>query len=451
MQNDFSRGAMWRNILKQAIPYTVAQIVQIMYNVVDRIYLGHLPGSSGLALTGVGLVFPIVALITAFCNLFSTGGTPLFSMARGAKEVNRAQKIMGNTFGLLVVTSLVVGLFCYFFRRQVLFLFGASENTYPYADAYLRIYLIGTMFSMLSTGMNGFINAQGFARTGMTTVLIGAIVNVILDPIFIFVLDLGVRGAAIATVIAQFVSCMWVLRFLTGKRAILTLQRNNMHLDFVLVKQIVSLGLSGFMMSATNCLVQVACNATLKIHGGDLYVGVMTVLFSIRDIIWVPVLGLTHGSQPVLGYNYGAKEYDRVKSGIRFITFAGIGITVIMWALLMSHPEAVFSLFCEERDMIVAGVRSTQIYFFGFFLISLQSVGQSVFVSLGKSKHAIFFSLLRKAIIVFPLTVILPQIAGLGVDGVFLAEPISDLIGGVACFTTMMLTVWPTLKKRNEQ
>lgn len=268
-------------------------------------------------------------------------------------------------------------------------MFGASDNTYPYAYAYLVIYLAGTTFSMIATGMNSFINSQGFARTGMLTVMIGAVLNVVFDLLFIFTLGWGVQGAAVATVLSQMVSCVWVLRFLTGKRAILTLKWQSMLPEPKLLRQIISLGFSGFIMSATNCLVQVACNATLKIHG-----------------------------------------------------------EICMWALIMTQPGFLFSLFCEEQAMIEAGVDAMRLYFFGFFLISLQSVGQSVFVSLGKAKHAICFSLQRKAVIVFSLTLLLPNVAGLGVNGVFLAEPISDLIGGVACYVTMLLTVWPALNRK---
>ena len=446
-KNDFSQGKMWVNILNQAIPLTIAQAVQVLYNVVDRIYLGHLPGSSGLALTGVGLIFPIVALITAFCNLFASGGTPLCSIARGAGKQERAERIMNTTFTMLVITAIALMTMGYLFRRPVLYLFGASDETYVYADAYLTIYLAGTVFSMISTGMNGFINSQGFAKTGMMTIILGAMLNVILDPIFIFALDMGVRGAAIATVISQAVSCLWVLRFLTGKKAILTLRREYLKPDFALLREIVTLGVPGFIMAGTNCLVQVACNATLKVYGGDLYIGIMTIINSVRELFGLPVTGLTHGAQPVIGYNYGAREYKRVRSGIIFMSAAGMIFTTICWILVLTHPRELLSLFSSDQAMIETGVRSMQIYFFGFFLMSFQFAGQSTFVALGKSRQAIFFSLLRKAVIVFPLTLLLPKIAGLGVDGVFLAEPISNLLGGVACFTTMVVTIWPMLKR----
>lgn len=450
-KTDFSQGPMWRNILAQAIPLTIAQTVQVLYNVVDRIYLGHLPGASSLALTGVGLIFPIVALVTAFCNLFATGGTPLCAIARGAGNHHRAEKLMNVTFSMLVIMAFFMTAAGYLLKKPILYLFGASDETYPYADAYLSIYLAGTIFAMLSTGMNGFINAQGFPKYGMMTVILGAVLNVILDPIFLFVLDMGVRGAALATVISQCVSCLWVLRFLTGSKPSLRLNKALMRPDFKMLREITSLGLSGFIMQGTNCLVQVTCNATLRIYGGDLYIGVMTVINSIREIFSLPVNGLSHGAQPVLSFNYGAKEYKRVRTGIAFTSIAGMLFTAVCWILVLTHPAFLFSLFSNDQALVETGIHAMQIYFFGFVFMSLQFAGQSTFVALGKSHHAVFFSLLRKAFIVFPLTLWLPTVFGLGPDGVFLAEPISNLLGGVASFATMMFTVWRQLGKLEKE
>ena len=440
---------MWKNILSQAIPLTVAQAVQVLYNVVDRIYLGHLPGASSLALTGVGLIFPIVALVTAFGNLFATGGTPLCSISRGAGQHERAEKILNNTFSMLLISGVVLTILGYAFRRPILYLFGAGDETYPYADAYLTVYLAGTICVMISTGMNGFINAQGFPRVGMLTIILGAVLNVILDPIFIFVFDLGVRGAAIATVISQCVSCLWVLRFLTGRQAILRLRPKLMRPDGKLLKEIVALGIPGFIMAGTNCLVQVTCNATLKIYGGDTYIGVMTVINSVREIFSIPVSGLTHGAQPVISFNYGAKQYRRVKSGILFISVLGAIFTAVCWALVLIFPEFLLRLFTTDENLVQLGIRSMHIYFFGFVFMSLQFAGQSTFTALGKAKQAVFFSLLRKAFIVFPLTLLLPK--WFAVDGVFLAEPISNLIGGVACFATMAASIFPMLKREEQK
>ena len=451
VKNDFSQGKMWVNILRQAIPLTIAQAVQVLYNIVDRIYLGHLPGESELVLAGVGLIFPLVALITAFCNLFATGGTPLCSIARGAGKQERAEKLMNTTFTMLVGTALVLTALLYLFRTPILYLFGASDDSYRYADQYLTVYLAGTVFSMISTGMNGFINSQGFARTGMLTVILGASLNIVLDPIFIFVLGLGVRGAAIATVISQTVSALWVLRFLTGKKAILKLKKEYLKPDISLLREIITLGTPGFIMAGTNCLVQATCNATLKNYGGDFYIGIMTVVNSVREVFSLPVAGLTHGAQPVIGFNYGAREYKRVRSGIVFMSVVGMIFTAVCWLAVLAYPGALLSLFGIGEEQIGEGMRCMQIYFFGFFFMSFQFAGQSTFVALGQSRQAIFFSLLRKAIIVFPLTVILPRVAGLGVDGVFLAEPISNFVGGLACFVTMVFTVRKLLAEKEQK
>lgn len=444
-KTDFSQGAVWRNVVAQAVPLTLAQFVQLLYNVVDRIYIGHLPGANSLALTGIGLAFPLTTLVLAFTQLSANGGTPLFSIARGRKEEEKAEKIMGNVFTMLLVFSVILFAFCYMFRKPVLYLFGASDASYIYADAYLKIYLFGTIFSMISVGMNGFISAQGFPRIGMMTTVIGAVINLVLDPLFIFTLDMGVSGAALATVISQLVSAIWVLRFLTGKQAILRIRWKCMKIDWKLMKEITVLGFSGFIMRATNTLVQISCNKMLNIYGGDLYIGVMTVLNSVQEVFGLPVQGIATGSQPVLGYNYGAKEYHRVKQAIRFMTTIGMGFTMLMWALVLLFPRALFSIFTSDQTLIDAGVGALKIYFMGYCFQTFQFCGQSTFVGLGKSKQAIIFSLLRKVVIVVPLTLMLPGI-GLGVNGVFLAEPISNVVGGLACFITMYVTVYRKLE-----
>ena len=439
-KSDFSTGSVIRHILALAVPMTVAQLVQVLYNIVDRIYIGHLPGASSLALTGPGLTFPVVTLITAFTNLFGMGGAPLCSIARGRHDEARAQRIMGCTFTMLCVSCVAMMALCYAFMRPILYLFGASDASYPYAEEYLMIYLLGTPFVMLGTGMNGFINVQGFGRTGMVTILLGAAVNIALDPVFIFALGMGVRGAAIATVISQFLSAAWVLRFLTGPKTLLRLSRTAMRPEPRLLRDIVGLGMAGFIMSATNGAVQVACNATLRDSGGDVYVGIMTVLNSVRDVVALPIQGLTNGAQPVLGYNYGARKFDRVKKSVAFMSVTSVAYMLIAWLLLFVFPEPVMRVFNSDAELIAKGVPSLHIYFFGFFMMALQFAGQSTFVGLGQSKQAVFFSLFRKIIIVVPLTLILPRV-GFGVNGVFLAEPISNFIGGTACFVTMLFTV----------
>ena len=445
-QNDFSQGSVSGNIMSLAVPMTLAQLVNVLYSVVDRIYIGHLPHVSTQALTGIGLSLPVITAVTAFANLFGMGGAPLCSIARGAGQQERARKIMGNAFSCLLISGALLFALCFLFKEPLLYLFGASSDTFSYADDYLTVYLLGTLFVMVSLGMNNFINAQGFGKMGMATVLIGAVLNLILDPLFIFVFGMGVQGAAAATVISQGISALFVLKFLTGPRAIFRLERGALRLEGKLVREITGLGMSGFIMAITNSSVQVVCNATLARWGGDLYVGVMTVINSVREIINMPMTGLTNGAQPVIGFNYGAKKYGRVRKAIIFTTLSGVIMTTAVWALLFFFPHFFIHLFNSEPELLEAGVPAMRIYFFGIFMMSLQFAGQSTCVALGKSKQAIFFSLLRKAIIVIPLTLLLPMAAGLGVNGVFLAEPISNFLGGGACFGTMLLTVWPPLK-----
>ncbi len=444
-QRDFGSGKMGRVIMAQALPLTIAQLIQLLYNVVDRIYLGHMPGVGALALTGVGLVLPFTTLTLAFANLFSSGGAPLFSMARGARDEEQAQEILGQVFTMILLTSVVLMVICFIFREPVLYLMGASDATIPYAEGYLKIYLFGILFSMLTTGLNSFISAMGYPTTAMWTTVIGAVLNMILDPIFIFALGLGVQGAALATVISQCVSAVWVLRFLFTGRGGIPLQVSSMPLKGRTVARILGLGVSGFMQQATNFVVQIVCNVTLQQWGGDLYVGIMTIVNSVREIISLPVQGLASGAQPVLGYNYGAGQPKRVKEGIRFTVIAGVAYTAVLWVIIEAFPSPFIRAFSSEATMLLPGIRALRLYFFGFVFMSLQFVGQYTFVALGKSRRAVFFSLLRKIVIVVPLTLLLPMCFGLGTDGVFLAEPISNFIGGLACFLTMYLTLYRKL------
>lgn len=446
VKSDFSKGPVWKCIVSQAVPLTIAQLVHLLYNVVDRVYIGHMGSGDGLALTGIGLTFPIVTLIMAFTALFGVGGVPLFSMARGAGNTERAGKILGNSFCLLMICAGVLTVFGYAFCKPILFAFGASEESYLYAGAYLRVYLIGTVFSVISTGMNGYINAQGFPKVGMLSIIIGAVANILLDPLFIFVLDMGVAGAAAATVISQALSALWILRFLFGKKAVVRLRLEAIRVSREITASIFKLGTANFIMQGTTFLVQISCNTTLQSYGGDLYVGIMTVANSVRDIFLLPVSGIVSGAQPVISFNYGAKEYERVKSGIRFNTIVGSAYTLFAWLLVILFPKLWFGIFSDDLQMLETGAEVLKIYFFGFVFMALQVSGQSVFQALGDAKHAIFFSLLRKAIIVVPLTLLLPRL-GFGVHGVFLAEPISNVIGGVACYLTMRMTVYRKLER----
>lgn len=448
-KNDFGTGSVERNIVNMAVPMTVAQVLNLLYNLVDRMYIGHIPGASSLALTGVGITFPVISMITAFASLFGMGGAPLCSMARGKKDYEKARRIMQDAFRMLVITGILLTVVGFLIEKPLLYALGASEVTYPYASAYLKIYLLGNLFVMIGLGMNPFVNAQGFGTTGMVTVGLGAVINIVLDPLFIFVFHLGVQGAAAATVLSQLASAIWVLLFLTGKKPMLRLSLRWQMPDWNIVWQIVTLGMANFIVNFTNSLVQVVCNRQLQVYGGDLYVGVMTVLTSVRDVATMVVHGITSGAQPVISFNYGAGLKARVKRGIRFMTIVCIVYTCIVWILTLAFPEVFIRMFNSEPDLVAAAVPSMHLYFFGFCFMALQFAGQSTFQALGEAKYAITFSIFRKVVIVVPLTILLPLIPALGLNGVFIAEPISNVVGGCACFFTMLAVVW--FKKLKEQ
>ena len=449
-KTDFSQGVVWKVIIRMAIPLMLAQLVNVLYSVVDRMYIGHIPDVGSLALTGLGLTMPIVSIVMAFASLCSTGGGPLCSIARGRGDKEEAEKVMANCLSLVIIFSIIITVVLQLFAKPILYAFGASDDTYPYAAEYARIYIWGTIFAMTSLGMNCFINIQGFPTIGMLTVVIGAVVNIVLDPIFIFVLDWGISGAALATIISQAVSAAWAMSFLLGKKAILDLKLKNMVLQGKIVVRIISLGITGFIMSITNAIVQTACNTQLRLYGGDTYVGAMTIITSIREMTFMTVHGLTAGSQPVLGYNYGARLYSRVKQGIRFVFLSSVSYTIVAWALLMLLPETLTKIFNSESALVAAGARGMRIYFCAFIMMSFQLTGQSTFVGLGMSKQAVFFSLLRKVFIVVPLVYLLPLIPAMGADGVFWAEPISDFIGGVSCFAAMYFMVYKKMPRDGE-
>lgn len=441
-KNDFGEGSIAGNIMSMAIPMTVAQILNLLYNMVDRIYIGHIPGAGSLALTGVGLTFPVISMIAAFANLFGMGGAPLCSIARGRQDFNQAQRIMQNAFCMLIGTGIFVTIAGFLIERPLLYAFGASDATYPFASDYLKIYLLGNLFVMIGLGMNPFINSQGFGKIGMITVTLGAVINILLDPLFIFVFHMGVRGAALATVIAQFGSAVWVLCFLFSDKPILRLRLKWEAPDWPVVRQIMTLGVSGFIMNFTNSVVQVVCNRQLQFYGGDLYVGVMTVLNSVRDVSTMGIQGIANGAQPVISFNYGAGKKERVKQGIRFMTVVCIIYTCVVWMVTLTFPGPLIRMFNSESKLVAAGIPAMHIYFFGFCFMALQFSGQSTFQALGEAKYAITFSIFRKIVIVVPLTFMLPMIPGIGLFGVFLAEPISNVVGGCASFFTMLFVVW---------
>ena len=443
-KNNFAQGSIAKHITNLAGPMIVAQLINVLYNVIDRVYIGRIPEISTLAMGGLGLCLPLISIIIAFANLFGMGGSPLCSIARGQGKNDEAEEIMGNSFSLLVIFGIILTVIVFVLKEDLLWLFGASKDTIVYANDYMTIYLFGTIFVLISLGMNSFINSQGFAKIGMCTVLIGAILNIVLDPIFIFTFELGVKGAAIATVISQFISALWTIYFLTGNKTILKLKKKNMRLKIIHVKKIVSLGMAGFMMAITNSTVTIVCNATLQKYGGDLYIAIMTIINSIREVASLPGQGISNACQPVLGYNYGAGKSDRVIQGIKFVTFSALLMMLILWFAITFFPELFIKIFSHNPEIVKDGVNALRLYFFGFFMMAFQMVGQAVAVGLGKSRQAIFFSVFRKVIIVVPLTLILPIY--IGINGVFIAEAISNFIGGGACYITMWLTIVKKLK-----
>ena len=446
-KGDFSQGKVSRNILRLGLPMMLAELVHVLYNIVDRMYIGHMPGSGTVALTGLGICFPLITLIGAFANLFSTGGATLATIARGENKDDEAERIMGTSFTMLLLVGAVLTVSMYLSAPAVLRLLGGDDTTLPAALGYFRIYVLGTVPVLISLGMNPFINAQGFPRIGMMTVIIGAVLNIILDPVFIYACGMGVEGAALATVLSQTASAAWVLFFLRCRRAVLRLTR--LTVDAKHLKDIVKLGLTGFTFRVTNSLTQAIVNIMLKAWGGalsTLYVGAMSLINSVREIVSLPNNGIVAGGQSVMSYNYGAKEYRRVSECIRFIFLCGLSVNIAVWAMIMFVPRPLISLFTSDSRLIDKTVECARIYFGAFPFMALQLTGQSTFVSLNRPAHALVFSTLRKVVLVAPLTLLLPGL-GLGVHGVFWAELISQVTGASACFITMYLLIWRKMKE----
>lgn len=446
-QNDFSKGSILSHMFRLAAPMLLAELVHILYNIVDRIYIGHIEGTGTVALTGTGVALPLISLIGAFANICSTGGAPLCSIARGEGDNEKASAIQDTCFTLLLCFGVTLTVLLRVFAKPLLQLLGGTEESMPYAFAYFRIYVWGTVFSLISLGMNSFINMQGFARIGMGTVIIGAAANIVLDPLFIFTLNMGVAGAALATVLSQIISALWSFGFFRGKKAILPLKK--LRLDRRYIGSVFKLGATGFCFKVTNSITQAAVNMVLKTWGGALstiYIGAMSVITSIREVVQLPATAISGGAQPILGYNYGAKEYRRVLNTIYYETFIITGILLVMYSLLMLFPETIVGLFSEDPVLIELCVPCFRIFFCVYFFMAFQHTGQTTFVALNRPKFALFFSLLRKIGLILPLTLLLPRL-GLGVKGVFWAEAVSELIGGIVCYTTMQLTVGKELRR----
>ena len=449
---DFENGTITDNILSASIPMLVAQLLNLLYNVVDRIYIARIPHIGTTAIGAVGICFPVIVIITAFANLFGSGGTPLFSIYRGRKKNKEATLIMDTSFSMLCAGAFILMSCGMLFSKPILMVFGASDSTIVYAYPYMMIYLIGTIPSMLALGLNPYINAQGYSTTGMISVAIGAVFNFILDPLFIFVFGLGVKGAAVATVISQCFSAMFTIYFLTHKSELKMrfLKKSELAECAGYAKNIISLGTAGFIMQVTNSLVTICCNNVLSVTGGDIYISVMTIVSSVRQLVDTPIHAINEGSSPVISYNYGAGKPARIRKAIMVLGIMTLAYTAVMWSIIIFAPGSLISIFSSDSSLLSDAIVALKQYFAAFIFMDLQYIGQTVFKSLNKKKHAIFFSLLRKVIIVVPLTYIMPYTFNMGTAGVFLAEPVSNVIGGSICFITMLCTVLPELKRMAE-
>lgn len=430
--NKLAERSIGKLLVEMAIPAILAQIVNILYNIIDRIYIGHIPQFGATALTGVGVTFPIIMVISAFSALIGMGGAPRAAIKMGERDDKAAEKILGNCFTALLGMSAILTLVFLVTNRPLLLLFGASEETLPYALSYLNIYVCGTVFVQLSLGLNSFITTQGFAKISMITVAVGAAINIILDPILIFGFDMGVKGAAIATVISQGVSAIWVLRFLTGKKAKLKLHRSNMRLERNTITPVLLLGLSPFIMQSTESLLNIAFNTSLLKYGGDLAVGAMTILSSLTQIQFMPIQGLCQGAQPIMSYNYGAKNMERVRATFRLLAISAFSYCTLIWLLMMLLPVQFISLFSSQQTLITYTAWALRIFMPIAFLMSMQTCCQQTFLALGQAKVSIFLALLRKMILLIPLIYVLPIFFEDKVFAVFFAEPVADLLAVTA-------------------
>ena len=446
---DFENGTVTGNILEAALPMLVAQILNLLYNIVDRIYIARIAEVGTAALGAVGLCFPLIVIITAFANLFGNGGAPLFAIQRGQKDERKAVAIMDTSFTMVCASAIVLMVIGFLFARPILILFGASDNSLVYALPYMMIYLLGTLPSMVAVGMNPFINAQGYSLIGMYSVAVGAGANLLLDPLFIFGLGFGVRGAAIATVLSQCLSAIFVFYFLTKKSELKVrlLKKNEIAACMGYAKNIISLGMAGFIMQLTNSRVTICCNHVLSVTGGDIYISVMTIVSSVRQLVETPIHAMSEGSSPILSYNYGARRPIRVRKAGMVMGAMILASSAVIWSIIILEPRPLIRIFSSDAQLIKDAVPALNQYFAAFIFMDLQYMGQTVFKSLNKKKQAIFFSMLRKVFIVVPLTYLMPYALHMGTDGVFLAEPVSNVIGGTLCFATMLITVLPELKR----
>lgn len=415
-------------LFRLAVPTVIAQIVNMLYNIVDRIYIGHIPGEGSAALTGVGVCMPIIMIISAFAALVSAGGAPRASISLGKGDKDGEEKILGSCFLLQLILSVMLTAVLLIWNRKLLLMFGASENTIDYAAAYMDIYAVGTIFVQLTLGLNAFITAQGFAKTGMLTVIIGAAANIVLDPLFIFVFNMGVRGAAVATVISQGVSCVWAVCFLLSKKTGLKIRLKNMRLSLKIIMPCIALGLATFIMQASESVISVCFNSSLLKYGGDIAVGAMTILTSVMQFALLPLQGIGQGAQPIMSYNYGARNPDRVKKTYRLLLIVNMIYAVILWAAIMLFPKVFAGIFSSDSELVGFAAKALRIYLGGMFLMGAQIACQMAFVSIGNAPCSIIVAVVRKFVLLIPLIYIMPHIISDKAIGVYTAEPIADVL-----------------------
>lgn len=430
---------------KMAIPSVIAQVINILYNIVDRIYIGHIPNASADALTGVGVAFPIVTFISAFSAFVGAGGAPLSAIWQGKGDKDKAEKILGNGVTMLIFFTAVLMLVFYAFMKPLLYMFGASDATIGYGVTYISIYLIGTLFVELALGLNPYIISQGAAKTGMVSVIIGAAINIALDPVFIFVFDMGVAGAAVATIISQFVSAVWVVGFLVSKKAVLKIKLKNLKPDFKIMKRISALGVSPFVMRSTESLVSIALNSGMQTYGGDLYVGSITIMQSVIQFFSAPLGGFTQGVQPIISYNFGAGKFDRVKKTYRSMIAICAVFSLVGAALIMVFPQFFAGMFTNSAELIALCGRRMPLFISGMLLFGVQMGIQPTFMALGQAKISLFIAALRKIILLIPLAVILPVF--FGTEGVYISEPISDFASAAVAMILFFVNIKKILTK----
>lgn len=417
-----------RLLFKLAVPTVLAQLVNMLYNIVDRIYIGHIPGEGKLALTGVGICLPIILVVTAFAALVGTGGAPRASIAMGQKDYDGAEKILGSCFTLQIVISVVLSAILLIFNRSFLMAFGGSENTIEYAVSYMNVYACGTIFVQLTLGMNAYITAQGFAKTGMLSVLIGAVCNIVLDPILIFGFDMGVRGAALATILSQAVSCAWVVRFLCGGKTLLKLRRKNLRIDWSILLPCLALGLAPFIMQSSESVISVCFNSSLQHYGGDLAVGAMTILTSVLQFAMLPLQGLSQGAQPITSYNYGAKNVERVKQSFFLLLKVSLTYSLIFGICVLAVPQVFVKIFTPDGELIAFAAKALRIYCGATLIFGIQVACQMTFVSLGFAKQSILVAVMRKFVLLLPLIYVLPRVLSDKTMAVYTAEPVADVL-----------------------